>query len=293
MQHFSLHTHTQGFDGQNTVLEMTQQAQHIGFTKLGISNHFIVHPNVKKSVMYRYAQRGGYAAIYSENFNEAIVKFQNHYAQIDAVQEETGFSLLKGMEVDFFDTPEWHKGFERALKILKPDYVIGSAHFVTQGEELLNTHDVAKTKGAEQDALLRQYWENVRKAAQSGYFDLMAHLDLLKKKDLGVADKWIDQEMQTVETLHSCGQTAEINTSALDYKSDPFPEMRMLKMLAEKGVPVILSDDAHKAEQLGWYYGTAFRIAQKAGLQLAFQGEKTTDTLLHRAYLSRLADKER
>ena len=75
MQNFSLHTHTIGFDGKNTVEEMVRAAQNIGFKKLGISNHFIVHPNIKDSKMYAYSLRGGYHNIYNATFDEAIEKF--------------------------------------------------------------------------------------------------------------------------------------------------------------------------------------------------------------------------
>lgn len=106
MQKFSLHTHTLGFDGQQTELEMLQQAEVLGWSHIGISNHFIVHPNIKKSPMYYYAEKGNYAAIYSESFDEAVSKFASHYQRIDEINQTSKIKILKGMEVDYFEQTE-------------------------------------------------------------------------------------------------------------------------------------------------------------------------------------------
>ena len=76
MQRFSLHTHSLGFDGRNTEQEMLAQAEPLGWTHLGFSNHFIVHPEIKKAPMYAYALKGGYHNIYSSSFDEVIAKLK-------------------------------------------------------------------------------------------------------------------------------------------------------------------------------------------------------------------------
>ena len=63
-QKFTLHTHTVGFDGRNSVEEMVKRAIELGFETIGFSNHFIVHPDIKNSKMYKYAVRDGYQNIY-------------------------------------------------------------------------------------------------------------------------------------------------------------------------------------------------------------------------------------
>lgn len=53
MQHFSYHTHTNTFDvydGHYSIEEMIKAAEQAGYTELGISNHFIYHPNIFKDV---------------------------------------------------------------------------------------------------------------------------------------------------------------------------------------------------------------------------------------------------
>jgi regulator of protease activity HflC (stomatin/prohibitin superfamily) len=130
MQKFSLHTHTIGFDGRNTEEEMVRRAEELGWKKIGFSNHFIVHENIENAPMYANAKMRGYDTIYSSSFDEAVAKFEPHYKRIDDLQGRTDVKILKGMEVDFFNNDEWRKGFEEAVSYLKPDYLIGSAHFV-------------------------------------------------------------------------------------------------------------------------------------------------------------------
>lgn len=268
MQDFSLHTHTIGFDGRNTVEEMVGQAKQIGLSKLGISNHFIVHKNIKNSKMYTYALNGRYAGIYSSSFDEAIKKFKAHYQEIDEVSEKTGFKIYKGMEVDFFAYDGWREGFERACKVLKPDYLIGSAHFVAYQDTLYNSHDLKNASKEEQSMLLYKYYQNVRAAAQSGLFNFIAHLDLMKKVGLGIGEEWANIERQTVATIAQNHANVEINTSGFKLGCDePYPGKRILKLLAEYNIPVILSDDAHNSGRLGDHFEEAEKMAKDIGIK--------------------------
>ena len=105
-QKFTLHTHTWGFDGQNTPAEMIARARQLGFDCIGISNHFIVHPKICHSKMYKYASASGYASIYSASFSDALQKFEPHYRELTRLQSENpDIRLLRGLEVDFSTPP--------------------------------------------------------------------------------------------------------------------------------------------------------------------------------------------
>lgn len=85
MKKYTLHTHTIGFDGQNSVQDMVKRARELGFDTIGISNHLIVNPGVKESKMYLYAVHGGYSTIYSSSFDEALSRFIPHYSELNRV----------------------------------------------------------------------------------------------------------------------------------------------------------------------------------------------------------------
>ncbi len=266
-QKYTLHTHTIGFDGKNSVNEMILKAKELGFNTLGISNHFIVHPEIKKCPMYPYSVRGGYENIYSSDFDEVLSRFIPHYEELDKLQN-SGIKLLKGIEVDFFSDWQWQQKFEKAISILKPDYIIGSCHFVKYGDMLLNSHDWAKADTDTQNILLQSYWNNVSVAARSGLFTWMAHLDLPKKVNLGREQKWQPFEEKAVTAISDAKIAMEINTGL--YHPDcyePYPSPRILQMAKDKNVPVLISDDAHAVSQIGRHFDDAQQLIDTFNLQ--------------------------
>lgn len=267
MQNFSLHTHTIGFDGRNTEEEMLQKAEKLGLKTIGFSNHFIVYPTIKESKMYQYALKGGYDAIYASSFVEVINRFRPHYAKIDKLREKTNVKILKGMEVDFFPSQEWWNGFQAALKILKPDYLIGSAHFIEYHNTLYNTHDLKNASYDEQQKLLHQYWQNERNAASCGLFDFMAHLDLPKKVGLGLESQWQEEEQKTIATIKENNVKVELNTSFFKFGAEPYPSPRIMKLLAEYNVPVLISDDAHDSKRLTDHFEQTEQMAKDCGIK--------------------------
>lgn len=267
MQKFSLHTHTIGFDGQNTEEEMILRAKELGWSRIGFSNHFIVHPNIKNSRMYEHAVKGRYEGIYSSTFDEAVEKFLYHYQKIDELRQTTDIKILKGMEVDFFASQEWNENFVKALKILKPDYLIGSAHLVEHKGVLYNSHDIKRAAPIEQNMLLCRYWQNERAAAQSGLFTFLAHLDLMKKVGLGQEEQWAEEEQKTIDVIRKNNGRVEINTSYFKFGEEPYVGPRIMKMLSQANIPVVISDDAHKASQLGNHFERAENMAKDNGIK--------------------------
>lgn len=266
MQKFSLHTHTIGFDGRNSEAEMLEKAKELGWSHIGFSNHFIVHRAIKEAPMYQYAVKGNYHNIYSSSFDEVIAKFEEHYKKIDELKKESDIKILKGMEVDFFAYPEWRENFEKARAHLKPDYLIGAAHFIEHNNTLYNSHDLKASSKAEQNQLLYRYWQNERAAAQSGLFTFMAHLDLMKKVGLGIEPEWAEEERKTIATIKNAGVLVELNTSYFKFGNEPYPGQRIMKMLAQENIPVLISDDAHAVSQLGGNFAIAKEMAKNCGI---------------------------
>jgi len=267
IQDFSLHTHSAGFDGRNAPSEMVARACEIGMTSFGISNHFIVHPNITKSRFYPHAVSGGYSAIYSSSFDEAIAKFKPHYEELARLSDACGIKLYRGMELDYFDTPDWMRGVEKVIKTLHPDYIICASHFVEYDGMLCNVHDIANAKHNAYNEMLQLYWEKIGRAAKTGVFNWMAHLDLPKKMLCGSGALWIPFEQKAIDAIAQSKTPIEINTSFYDRnQNQPYPSARILQMAAAANVPVLLSDDAHRAEQIGRHFGRAYDFAKSCGI---------------------------
>ena len=87
-QDFTLHTHTNLFDGKNSAQEMIDAAKKCGMRAIGVSNHFIVHPDIPNTKSYIAAQRGGYAKMYMDNFDGTVQEFQKHYDELRQIAEK-------------------------------------------------------------------------------------------------------------------------------------------------------------------------------------------------------------
>lgn len=267
IQDFSLHTHTIGFDGRNTPAEMVSRACELGMTAVGISNHFIVHPDITKTKFYPVALARGYDAIYSSSFDEAIAKFKPHYAELERISDKYGIKIFRGMEVDYFDDPKWRIGFDCALKVLKPDYIICASHFIEYDGILRNVHDMANAYPLTRDKMLEHYWRKFGRAAETQMFNWMAHLDLPKKVGAGRECRWTDTEKTAIDAVAHSNTPIEINTGLYRPECDePYPSSRILKMVAAKNIPVLISDDAHKAEQIGRHFSRAYDLAKSCGV---------------------------
>ena len=270
-QDFTLHTHTSGFDGINTPREMVARATDMGFKTIGISNHFIIHPDIAQSKFYKYAQAGNYASIYNVSLDAALKRFVPHYQELEDLASKSQIRVLRGLEVDFFDHPDWYRDFLSAVKQLRPDYLIGSCHFVSYHGGLCNVHDIAAADVETQRKMLFQYWANVRTAARSGIFSWLAHLDLPVKVGLGKEPEWADVEACVLETMGTYRVPLEINTSG---RFAPYPSARILEMAAATNVPVLLSDDAHRVENIGRGFEGAARLAESCGIKKLIKLQK-------------------
>lgn len=277
MQDFTLHTHTIGFDGKNTPAQMAVRATELGMTAIGISNHFIVHPDIARAPMYKYAMRGGYSGIYSDSFDKTIEKFRAHYDELGELAVRCNIRILRGMEVDYFTYPTWRSGFERAVRILRPDYIIGAAHFVEYGGILCNTHDAAHASPDDQAQMLKMYWANIRAAAASGLFTWMAHLDLYKKAGLGRNEQWRNAESAALDAIAASNTAMEINTSLYEHGDEPYPSPRIVKMAVDRNIPIVFSDDAHSVDRIGRFWSRGDAFARECGVTNTMPVQKILD----------------
>ena len=278
-QKFTLHTHTRGFDGRSTPAQMIEQAKSLGFEAIGFSNHFIIHPEIYFTNFYPVALARGYDRIYNYNFREAINKFVPHYSKLEHIAGlEKDIKILRGLEVDFFPSAEWEKDFKRTIKILQPDYIIGAVHFVEHKGKLCNIHDIARAETKDQNVMLEKYWEKLGDAAESGLFTWLAHPDLPKKLNLGMNYiDWHPYEMTAKNKIKASQTPIEFNTSLKDN--------RMTTVNAHRSdIPLLISDDAHSANQIGRDFDLARNEIEKANL---------TKNLLSLEKILEIADKRR
>ena len=205
MQKFSYHTHTDSFgvyDGHNSATEMIAAAEAAGYTELGISNHLICKKGISR-----------FSPQFFDDFKQAETVYLKTIDEIRTAAQKYKIKVYVGFEVDYFKSADWRRGFEKLRKRLDVDYLIGSTHCLLNddAEWVQNIYEMARKPVYVDDETkregIRNYWLNVVESIKSGYFDFIAHLDVIKIFGMGVEPEWDEYKWRVIETL-SGNQTA-------------------------------------------------------------------------------------
>ena len=116
------------------------------------------------------------------------------------------------------------------------------------------------------DHIYRQYYEYLRMSASSGLFDIMAHVDLVKKFGHKPTVDMSDVIKETAEVFKSSGVIVEINTSGLRKPvKEIYPSLDVLKIYYAFGIPITFGSDSHCPAQVGMDFDKGIELARAAG----------------------------
>ena len=147
---------------------------------------------------------------------------------------------------------------------LNLDYLIGSIHHVIAPDggrvpvdhapELL-AEGLRAHFGGDAEAYVRAYFRQQRDMVAQFNFDIVGHLDLVRK--FNVKMPYFDEEaawyraelVATADAVAASGKIAEVNTGAISrgWLDDAYPSAFFRQLLRERGVRFVLSADAHAA----------------------------------------------
>jgi histidinol-phosphatase (PHP family) len=204
----------------------------------------------------------------------------NAHDDVDAycafVREETDLRL--GIEADFVAGRE-----DRIASFLEArewDYVVGSVHFLREDAvDMAGDWDLWG-RGEPAERVWRRYFETVAEAARSGLYDVMAHPDLVKvwggerPTPEGDPRRWYEP---AVEGFLDGGVAVEVSTAGLRKPvGEIYPSRAFLEMVADAGLPVALSSDAHVPDDLGHGYEEAVALLEEVGIRelCVFEGRE-------------------
>jgi len=184
-------------------------------------------------------------------------------------------SIRLGVEVDFVPGREEH------IKIISQqydfDYIIGSVHYI-DGWGFDHPDYSHLFKGKDVDGIYRSYFNLLNRAVESGLFDVVGHLDLVKiwghrplKYDI---KHYVDPLLNTIK---AAGMVIEINSAGLRKPvREIYPSREVVDLIAAKEIPVTMGSDAHHPSQLGEGLAEARKILVDAGFRsiTAFEGRQ-------------------
>lgn len=242
MIYSDLHMHTTFCDGKNSPEEMVVSAIEKGLKTVGVC----VHSYTDRDLTYCIRQ-------------EKIKPFQQEMARLKEKYADK-ITVLCGVEQDFISN-EPLDGF---------DYAIGSLHYFIVGDKLYHVDNsepyfvdaVNKVFGGDYYAACENYFSNLKKVIEKTNADIIGHFDLVSK--FNEKTVYFDEEhpryvkawQAAADALIPHGKPFEINFGGISrgYKKSPYPSIKMIEYIRDKGGKFCFSSDSHNKENVAFGY---------------------------------------
>jgi histidinol-phosphatase (PHP family) len=178
--------------------------------------------------------------------------------------------LRLGVECDW--VPGTEERIEELLSSRDFDYVVGSVHFIGEGENAVDDQDWdAWQTSADPEEVWRRYFAYLAEAARSGLYDILAHPDLVKVWGKGKPFPEGDLARfyePAIEAIAESGIAVEISTAGLRKPvGEIYPAPRFAELCVEAGAAFALSSDAHLPEHVGFEYPAAVEAMRGWGIE--------------------------
>ncbi|MDR3276955.1 MAG: histidinol-phosphatase [Treponema sp.] len=267
MRFSCLHTHTLFCDGHDDIETFCRAALEKGLVSLGFSAHAPLPP--ESGLVTDWHLPPGRLAGYLEAVRAAARRWAGR------------IPVYLGLEADYIT------GRTGPASLVYPalglDYLIGSVHYilppdggepfaVDSSPEIL-AGNIGAHFGGDGEALMECYWEAVSEMCRAGGFDILGHLDLVKKSNGALhffdesGPRYRRASGAALDAAARAGVVVEINTGGMNrgWIREPYPSGQLLKMLAARDIPLCLNADAHRAADLDGHYTEALAAARDAG----------------------------
>lgn len=245
------HTHTTRCGhAVGTMAAYVEAAIAAGLGEIGFSDHIPVYwlPEAERDpgIAMRMEELEAYVT--------DVICLRERYPEIP---------IRLGIEADFI--PGREAELSALLARFPWDYVIGSVHFI--GEWGFDDPGQVN-RYAEWDIsdLYAKFFTLETMAAQCGLFDILAHIDLIKKfghrpsQDLGRLYE------DVARAIGAAGVAIELSTAGRRKPvGEDYPTPALLAACQRQGVPLVISSDAHSPAEVGWGFAEARELALRVG----------------------------
>ncbi|OZQ62182.1 histidinol-phosphatase [Paenibacillus sp. VTT E-133280] len=268
--HIDYHTHHERCGhAVGKLEEYVQRGIALGLEKLGLSDHL---PLIHVDPASYYPEMAMPMAELPRYVEECLSLKERYRGAID---------LRVGLEADYIE------GYEDQIReILSPypwDYLIGSVHFLGEWD-ITDYRQVHGWEGKDELEVYRLYYDAVKKSALSGLYDIIGHMDVIKRFGYGpqTPDGKAEVralELETLKVIADSGVAMELNASGL-FKpcAEMFPAEHLLQEAFKLGIPLTLGSDAHDPAKLGDGLQEARSLLWHTGFRelAVFEGRRRT-----------------
>ena len=277
MKLWDYHTHNSRCNhAKGLILDYVQSAINKGLIELGISDH------APGDILPILPQFENY-----KHFSMSSTDFPEYIREIYFLKEmfKKKIKIRCSTEISFSSTEDL-KIQKKALEpfLEKFDYIIGAIHIIQwEGEDAWSFNIPHQSKsnlekhGA--DKIILEYYKMLKEMVKSDLIDIVAHFDNFKYMFTPDEPNYTEDAWQIIydvmDIIEKTGKVVEINTSGiLKGLSNHFPSDNIVKELIRRKIPLTLSSDAHKPEQVGFMFEDFIKKAKKWNLNELYQFKK-------------------
>ena len=227
--------------------ELAAQAVRIGLTEIGFSEH---NPMPRDDW---------------DDWHMFQRDFAPYLAKVDQARKEHPELVIKvALEMDFIPgQEEWI----RQLAARHPwDYLIGAVHYVSDSWDCDNPTRISEWKTRDPFEVWSIYFDRLTQAAESGFFQIIAHADLCKKFCYYPKQDCTPLFEKFLRAARRHDVAMELNTAGLRKDCrEIYPSPQIVRMAFAHGVPITFASDAHAPGEVGANFTEAVALARSAG----------------------------
>jgi histidinol-phosphatase (PHP family) len=252
----SFHNHPAYCDGSGSIDAYAEAARAVGLPRLGLSSHAPVP--------------------FACSWAMPIECLPSYCAEVRAAQVayRGRVRVWLGLELDYLSPAlvAWGAAFQREhVLVHRPEYLVASVHFVGRDADGLPwaidesaevfARQLDESYAGDARRLVEDYYRLVAEMALTapawGVPVIAGHVDRVKIWNAGEryfaedAPWYLAALEGALQAIRSAGLVMEVNTSGLRRGlGEPFPGPRVLHRCKALGIPVTISSDAHRPEDL-------------------------------------------
>jgi histidinol-phosphatase (PHP family) len=244
---YHIHTHF-SCDSDASMLSMCRAAINVAIPEIGISEHFDLNP-IDPCV--------------------GFFRADDWWEELSRCRKELNGVLTIRAGIELSEPHLYPEAVEALLENYPWDYALGALHWI--GKELIFEEEYFNR--AEQVAYT-DYFIELQRLAQSGLFDILAHMDIVKRygfEHYGNFDpqKYEGQIRSILQVLVSSDLALEVNTVTLRRSIlETSPSRQILQWFLEEGGQwLTLGSDAHEPKTVGAGIEKTLSLIQSLGFK--------------------------
>lgn len=256
-QYASYHLHSLWSDGSATIPDMVSAADRAGLREVGVSDHFVLTSTPCPDADWFMPPE----------------RLADYIREVRAAATLVSIPVRLGLEVDFF--PDRVAAISAVLDATELDYVIGGVHSLDGFPiDSSPTYWEPLTQDEVNDVYAR-YWDYVQQMVRSGLFDIVAHLDLPKKYGFCPTIDFSHEVTAVLDAVADADMVLELNAAGWDKVcAEQYPTAAILEQCFARGIPTLISADAHATGEVARHYEKAAAMLRTVGYRQTVEFEK-------------------